>query len=156
MMRSIKGFPEYSVTTDGRVFSRKWGKFKELKPFDPGSGYLKVRLYDHQGNKKTYFVHRLVMETFIGVSDLMVNHIDGVKTNNKIDNLEYVTAKGNDTHARENNLKGKRYKLTPENIEEVIKLKEEGLSVIKIAKKFSFHRNTIYKALEVGVYEQAN
>jgi len=57
-------------------------------------GYHRVNLCvkDKRTNK---FVHRLVMEAFLGESELMTDHIDGIKTNNNVDNLEYVTPREN-------------------------------------------------------------
>lgn len=69
-----------------------------LKPF-PREGYLGVSL--SRGLKsKHYVIHRLVMLTFHGVSRLHVNHKNGIKTDNRLENLEYVTQKENNNHAR--------------------------------------------------------
>ena len=53
--------------------------------------------------RKAKLVHRLVMEAFVGQSDLQVNHKDFNKINNKLDNLEYTTPKENITHFRTSN-----------------------------------------------------
>jgi hypothetical protein len=54
-------------------------------------GYKRVALCDVNGNSKSFYVHRLVMATFSHKSDLYVDHINGDKTNNHLDNLRYVT-----------------------------------------------------------------
>lgn len=53
-------------------------------------GYCRVRLYDADGNAKHYAVHRLVYDTFIGLKDKgnEVNHINEIKTDNRLQNLE--------------------------------------------------------------------
>lgn len=62
--------------------------------------YLSVRL-NNNAIPRQYPTHRLVMAAFIGKcpEGLQVNHIDGVKTNNSLSNLEYVTAKENIRHS---------------------------------------------------------
>lgn len=68
-------------------------------------GYEIVDLYKN-GKRKTVRVHRLVAEAFIPNNDNKpeVNHIDGNKHNNNVDNLEWVTKKENCRHAWNNNL----------------------------------------------------
>lgn len=68
-------------------------------------GYLKVHLFK-EGKRKTVKVHRLVASAFIDnpQNKLQVNHIDGDRTNNNADNLEWVTCKENIEHAYINNL----------------------------------------------------
>ena len=56
------------------------------------------------GKKTSHLVHRLVADTFLGESDLQVNHIDGNKENNSVTNLERVTAALNIKHARQTGL----------------------------------------------------
>lgn len=53
-------------------------------------GYLRVKLHASQ-KKRSYFVHRLVLGSFVGIDDKTVNHRDEVKFNNKLENLEYLS-----------------------------------------------------------------
>lgn len=71
-----------------------------LKPSKDENGYLLVRI-SKNGHTKRVFVHRLVAEAFIENPDHKptVNHIDGDKTNNSVDNLEWATYKENRDHA---------------------------------------------------------
>ena len=57
------------------------------------------------GTVHKHFMHRLVMQAFIGTSDLQVNHKDGNTQNNKLENLEYNTAKENSQHAVDTGLR---------------------------------------------------
>ena len=62
------------------------------------SGYLRVEL--RKGKKgKLFLIHRLVLKAFLYESNLEVNHIDGIKGNNKLENLEYATSSENQKHA---------------------------------------------------------
>lgn len=96
-MRTIKGFEDYCITEDGRVYSKKRGKF--LKHGVAKNGYCFFIL---SKTGKTYYryAHRLVAQNYLGDrKKLQVNHIDGNKSNNTLANLEWVTAVENITHA---------------------------------------------------------
>lgn len=84
----------YQVSNMGRAKSFKRGRERLLKPGGNPKGYLYIALCE--GNKpKTYSVHRLIMLSFVGKSGLSVDHINGIKGDNRLENLEYVTAKEN-------------------------------------------------------------
>lgn len=103
--KDIEGYEDkYQISNLGRVKSLADNKLieRELirKPRIGKNGYLYVNLF--KGSKgKTKKIHRLVAETFIPNPDNLpqVNHIDGNKLNNSIDNLEWVTASENVKHA---------------------------------------------------------
>ena len=110
----IKGFENYQVSNLGnvrsidRIVKGKNNTIRRIKGKTKAQfmhkGYLNVELY--KGNKRTHKkVHRLVLEAFSDkTSALDVNHIDGNKTNNNINNLEYCTRKDNLLHAVHNRL----------------------------------------------------
>ena len=100
MMVQIPGYPRYLVDENGVVVSTVGGKWRILRPRADGPGYHAV----HLTNRKSYKIHRLVMLVFCGPSDLPVNHKNGVKTDNRLENLEYVTGKENLAHARRTGL----------------------------------------------------
>lgn len=94
--KPIKGYEErYSISNLGNVKS----KDRLLKPTNRGVGYLSVCLCKNN-IKKTQDIHRLVCSHFIGdVDNLTVNHKDGNKQNNTLENLEIVTYAENNSHA---------------------------------------------------------
>jgi hypothetical protein len=110
-MRPIPGFEGYAVTDDGRVYSHLSGKF--LKATPSSNGYLAVYLRQ-DGKYHARYVHRLVMHAFAPPSspDLVVNHKNFDRTDNRLDNLEWTTQKDNVAHAcasfRHPNHKGRR------------------------------------------------
>ena len=92
----------YQVSNLGRVKSLNYKCTKEekiLKPKVCKKGYLMVGLYK-EGKRRYYLVHRLVAETFIDNPEdkPQVNHKDEDKTNNKVENLEWVTSKENNNY----------------------------------------------------------
>ena len=94
----------YDVSDFGRVRSIMKRKNtlvgRILKPSLNASGYRHVGLHK-DGKHNTLRVHRLAMMAFIGPcpNGEQINHIDGNKINNRLDNLEYVTASENTRHA---------------------------------------------------------
>lgn len=89
--------PNYSVTTDGEVYSHLTDIF--LKPGIDSKGYPIVVLCNN-GKTKTTRIHRMVAETYIPNPENkpQVNHKDGNRANNHLDNLEWVTYKENADH----------------------------------------------------------
>ncbi len=96
----IAGFPKYRISRDGRVYFGKLRNLKLLKPQLTVKGYLIVGLYNENG-RKPFTVHRVVALTFIANPDNspIINHKDGIKTNNAVQNLEWVTYTENLHHA---------------------------------------------------------
>lgn len=90
---------DYEITEDGQIINKYTGHI--LKPQPNSKGYLRVCI-----GKKLYFVHRLVAEKYIANPDNLpqVNHIDGNKLNNCVDNLEWVSNQENRNHAVETGL----------------------------------------------------
>jgi hypothetical protein len=102
----IKETKNYEVSNKGNVRRILKNGYKLLKPFKDKDGYLKVCLCEN--NKRIYrFVHRLVGIAFIEnkFNKPTVNHKDGNKSNNTIENLEWATIKEQNNHALSSDLR---------------------------------------------------
>lgn len=132
---------DYEITRDGKVINKQTGH--TLAPQPNGKGYLRVSI-----GKKLMFIHRLVAEKYIPNPENkpQVNHKDGNKLNNCIDNLEWVTNQENRNHAVDNDLQvtGEKCswaKLTEENVKEI--RANPGYENEYWARKFKVSRSTI-------------
>jgi DNA-binding XRE family transcriptional regulator len=100
--KDVPGYEgRYQVSNLGRVKSLNYnqtGKERIMKEVGNSSTYLRVGLCKY-GKVKTNKIHRLVMLAFVGESDLQVNHKNGIKTDNRLKNLEYCTQLENIRHA---------------------------------------------------------
>jgi hypothetical protein len=92
---------------------------------------------------KRFMVHRLVAEQFIGESPTdahMVNHIDFNPSNNRADNLEWVTMQGNHDHSIARHPRGISHgmnRLSEDQVREIRKLHAAGVTTIALGKQFS-------------------
>ena len=90
--KDVGGYDKYQVSNTGKIRIKETGKC--LKPSrDRVTGYMKINLITDKSHTKT--VHRLVAEVFVPNPENLpqVHHIDGDKTNNIANNLEWVTPK---------------------------------------------------------------
>ena len=98
-MKQIPFAKSYKIDQHGNVFSSLTRKM--MKPNLIRNGYLRVRIKCDDGVARSFLIHRLVALTYIpqpeGKNE--VNHVDGVKTNNHLSNLEWVTRSENQQHA---------------------------------------------------------
>lgn len=153
MWRDVEGYEGlYQVSDDGEVKSLSrvvdFGKSKAVRKErimkqSIGRGYKKVSL-SKCGVQTNFAVHRLVAQAFIDnpTSLPQVNHIDGVKTNNRVQNLEWCNAKHNTRHAHLIGLckpaSGENQghsKLTTLQVLDALEMRRQGMTFAEIAKK---------------------
>lgn len=101
----IEGYPNYTISKMGVVVNKKYNRQIKLKTSH--KGYSTVELWN-DGKRKIFMVHRLVASAFIPNPENkpQVNHLDFNRSNNNIENLEWVTAKENVHHSIKSNRKG--------------------------------------------------
>lgn len=142
----IKPDSKYAVSNKGHIMNIRTGRI--LKTRINHNGYEYVQLSEKKEGKRNYFIHRLVAFAFINNPELKpyINHKDGNKLNNSVENLEWCTAKENDTHARVMKLKDQNKPikaisiLDPENIQIYESLSE-------CSRCMCINKGTIHRAL---------
>jgi hypothetical protein len=93
----LSGYPNYIITNDGQVYNSQRNKY--LVPAKNEGGYMAISLCDGE-KRRSFSIHRLVAILYLENPDnyLEVNHIDFNKTNNNVDNLEWISRSGNMKH----------------------------------------------------------
>lgn len=157
----IEEFPDYTASIDGRIWSKKSKKY--MKTFISHSGYRIATLYKTGIGMKKVSLHRLLAKVFIPNPEnkIWINHKDGNKLNNSLENLEWCTPSENNKHAYDSGLniakKGEAHyssKLTNRQREEILKLygvesqkqisKQYGVSTTTIHELFKSKNNKLH------------
>ena len=144
---------KYEVDEQGNIWSPYRGP-RLLHPAPSPKGYLRIVLQTTEG-RKTFQVHRLVMMTFNpveGMENLEVNHLDGNKANNSLENLEWCTGSLNIRHSIETGLKtparGQQVSgniLTEEQVIEICeRLKKGSESLSQIGSDYGVSKHCIF------------
>lgn len=131
------------ITKCGRLWVNKSNRFLTLCKNNSGylSGYI--------GKKE--LVHRIMARVFLSAKDpFVVNHKNGIKTDNNIDNLELITQAENVAHSRNLGVRGK--KITVDQVVEIIKIKSETNILTKdLAAHFGLTRHAV-SGIFTGLY----
>lgn len=156
---------KYVISSYGRLFS--FISLKEKKTHLDKDGYIMTSISVKNGNtKKSKIVgmHRLVAFTFLGYDPerLLVNHKDGVKTNNHISNLEWSTPKENTQHAILNGLQCNSGINCPsaiyseETVRKICQMFEDGFDNYEIYKEITGHNKVTDKAIYALIFSIKN
>lgn len=129
----------YEVSTMGRVRNVKSQRIRV--PMLTRCGYLKIMLHN-QGSHKCFYVHRMVMETFCGFSDLEVSHINGKSIDNRLENLLYEDHKSNMQRAvMQGSMHGcVHHRLSDSQIMDIYFSKEKG---VVLARQYGIAATTV-------------
>ena len=158
-MIDIKGYEGlYAVDKEGNVFAypnKAHSKIKQLKPRIRKNGYAYINLM--KDNKaKDCTVHRLIASTYIGdIEGKEVNHINGIRNDNKVSNLEIVSRQRNILHGIHVNRNGIA-KLTHEQAEDIKKRVSMGERQYMIAQEFNVSRQVINYIIKGNTYSNSS
>jgi hypothetical protein len=135
----------YAVSNTGKVKNVRTNQL--LKQVLGNRGYLRVSLINNK-IKKTFLVHRLIAMSFLENTDNKpyINHLDGNKLNNRLDNLEWCTEKENDNHARSNGLKVQNKPIIATCITDGTTIVFESLS--EASRYFNCNKSYIHRVLK--------
>ena len=138
---------KFEVSNLGRIRNSINGRI--LKPSPCKKGYLNIRLFISKDNFKSHKVHRLIMNTFSEIKNQpQVNHINGIKNDNRLGNLEWSDNSRNIKHAWETGLfKPKAQKSVHNHFAKLYMHKDYGTfkTLIESAFEFNVSRHTIHK-----------
>jgi len=144
--RYVKGHSKgYSVSSLGRIVSFKKDCIRLLTPVENYSGYHLVGLYLKGKNISTR-LHRVVATAFLGESKLQVNHKNGVKSDNRVSNLEWVTAKENSNHSIRMGLgkSGESHYRTKLSDKQVLKIRSSKESQKYLSEKYGISTTHVW------------
>ena len=161
--KTIVGFEDYEISDTGRVKSHKYNRETILKPRITHDGYVWYSLTKN-GKGHTKRANRLVAEAFIPNPEnkRTVNHIDGNKLNNSVDNLEWATKEEQMKHAYDTGLKAPvvgcmqgNHVLSEDEVREIratYKAHDKKCGMRALAKKYGVSEPTIDKCVRRITY----
>ena len=145
-------FTNYAASKDGEILNVKTGRI--FKKIMSDQGYYKFKVNDKKNliKPKSYYIHRFEWECIRGVipEGFIIDHCDSVKTNNKIENLQFLTF-------IENVQKGRRKAITSFNIKNNEEKKYDSIvsaslelnisvtSISNICRKVKYYKSAIQK-----------
>lgn len=156
--QSIPGLErQYEVSNTGLI---RRVNIRLLKSEISNTGYSRTTVF--LGNKKWKHIsiHRAVAQTFIPNPDHkpFVNHKNGIRNDNRLENLEWVTTKENSQHAVDTGLypigiRNGKAKLTEAQVRTIRNMYQEGISVNSLAKKYRMDESTLFDLVKYRTWK---
>jgi len=97
----VEKFSKYLITSDGKIYSKIYKKY--MKPQIAPSGYNYINLRNDNGKSERFLLHQIICQVFkpnIDENKKAINHINGNKSDNRVENLEWCTDSENMMHAK--------------------------------------------------------
>lgn len=146
-MKRIPLFGNYSITTDGRVYSHKL-RPGIVSPVKEKNGYIRYQLIDDSGKRRGIYAHQAVAQAYIAnpESKPEVNHLDHDKSNNCIENLSWVTHQENIGYDWKMKTRTANYgnrKITASMAAKIRELYDKGNRQIDLADEFGLSQSAI-------------
>lgn len=153
--RAVVGWP-YEVSNTGKVRRRSTGHV--LSGYQDTDGYLRVHLSrGSRASADSRFAHRLVLEAFVGdrpSPQHITNHKNGIRTDNRLENLEWVTPQENTLHSYRTlgrvPMRGEAVHVAILNSEKVLEIRRlfaEGTRQAEIARMFRVTRFLVFQVV---------
>ena len=149
----IPGFSKYGISLDGDIYSIKGRVLRKVSILFDKDGYARAMLTDDSGKRRYAAVHRIVYSAFKGdlIKDETIDHIDGNRLNNHWNNLEQVTFSEN---IRRSFSRRKGKMLDANEVSKVFKLRQSGLSQMKISEIIGINQGSISLILQGKAYKE--
>jgi len=154
--REIPIAPGYAVSNLGRIMRTIPGRRTKpgliRRPWFTKSGYAMVSLRVN-GVPKGFKISRLVLLAFIGPSEKQVNHINGQRADDRLENLEYVTGSENQCHSRDvlgtfpQGVKHWNAKLDDDKVRRIFALRKAGMTGKQIGAAFGISDSQVFLIL---------
>lgn len=150
IFKEIKDYPDYQVSNYGNVKSMKYKKQRILKSY-LRNGYPSVFIFNKNGEKREY-IHRLIVKSFIRdlVSSEQIDHIDGNRLNNKLENLDIVNHRINNLRKKSIVLPG-AVKTKNDKFRSVVKISGRSVYIGTFNTREEAHEAYKNKLKEYGV-----